>query len=128
MRRQERPETSEPFVGSFLLHAPSLRRATSAADAGYTLTPAASIRNPERCCSWLREVTATTAAPEAGVAEGGGQGEVVGGVGEELSDQEEVSRRAREAERDGAGHKGGQDAHGVVELILESLEGAPYGL
>lgn len=124
MRRQERPEALE----SLLLHA-SLRHraaATSAAAAGHA---PASARHPKRRCLWSMVIVIVSAniiadeAPEASVAEGGGQGEVVRGVGQELSDEVQVSGRAREAEGHGAGHEGGQDAHGVVEVVLESLWG-----
>lgn len=114
MRRQERPEASQPL----LLRASSLRhRATAAAAAASAVsaghgharavsTASARYTNPKRCCLRVREVTIITiiiaAAPEASVSEGGGQGEVVRGVGQELSDEVQVSRRAREAEGHGA--------------------------
>ena len=115
MRRQERPEASQPL----LLRASSLRHRTTAAaaaaasavSAGHgharaVSTASARYTNPKRCCLRVREVTIITiiiaAAPEASVSEGGGQGEVVRGVGQELSDEVQVSRRAREAEGHGA--------------------------
>lgn len=62
------------------------------------------------------------APPEASVAEGRGQGAVVTGAGGDLPDQVQMRRRSREAEGNGAGDKGGQDAHRVVEVLLESLD------
>lgn len=69
VRRQKRSETSKPL----LLHT-SLRHATSST---------VSFRDPGHC---LRVCEVAT-APEARVAEGGGQGEVVRGVGQELPNE-----------------------------------------